>query len=338
MKMEDYSAGNDYSKYMPKANNANDDVVSPAIEKTGVGRVDLEALRQWAKKRWTLDETHGYPHWRRVELNGIKIATPNTDEDVVRCFAYLHDCARVSNGPDEEHGPRAAEIALTLRETLLKALTDEQMEKLLRACREHTTTHRTGDDTIDVCFDADRLDLGRVGIIPDPYKMATVNGALEAKESSLVGDERNRERDDEPTQKPKKEKSHTLRNVLFVLLAALLIVMAITNPDRKQHEFAIRDIATEYVDDQISSVTGKGGNIIENLILKGVRLVSGFATDAIVDKYLDEHFKVDNYGLFSIGTLTLPNDEEKKVSFGIFGNVISYSNDMDDSNNDEQAS
>ena len=28
----------------------------------------------------------------------------------------------------------------------------------------------------DACFDADRLDLGRVGITPDPKKMATERG------------------------------------------------------------------------------------------------------------------------------------------------------------------
>lgn len=38
------------------------------------------------------------------------------------------------------------------------------------------TTHRTGNPTIDACFDADRLDLGRVGITPNPHKMATEKG------------------------------------------------------------------------------------------------------------------------------------------------------------------
>ena len=33
-----------------------------------------------------------------------------------------------------------------------------------------------GNPTIDACFDADRLDLGRVGITPDPNKMATAKG------------------------------------------------------------------------------------------------------------------------------------------------------------------
>ena len=39
----------------------------------------------------------------------------------------------------------------------------------------------SGNATIDVCFDADRLDLGRVGIFPEPEKMATKQGAYFAK-------------------------------------------------------------------------------------------------------------------------------------------------------------
>ena len=35
--------------------------------------------------------------------------------------------------------------------------------------------------TIDACFDADRLDLGRVGITPDPNRMATEKGKEMAK-------------------------------------------------------------------------------------------------------------------------------------------------------------
>ena len=58
---------------------------------------------------------------------------------------------------------------------------DQQFEMLQTACRLHTTTHRTGNPTIDACFDADRLDLGRVGITPDPNRMATEKGKEMAK-------------------------------------------------------------------------------------------------------------------------------------------------------------
>lgn len=38
--------------------------------------------------------------------------------------------------------------------------------------------HRTGNPTIDACFDADRIDLMRVGIIPNPKRMTTMRGAF----------------------------------------------------------------------------------------------------------------------------------------------------------------
>ena len=44
------------------------------------------------------------------------------------------------------------------------------------ASRLHSKVDRTGNPTIDACFDADRLDLWNVGIIPDPQKMATERG------------------------------------------------------------------------------------------------------------------------------------------------------------------
>ena len=63
-----------------------------------------------------------------------------------------------------------------MRETYLAEVSDEEMELLKEACRLHTTTHRTGNPTIDACFDADRLDLWRVGITPDPEHLATEIG------------------------------------------------------------------------------------------------------------------------------------------------------------------
>ena len=133
--------------------------------------VDIEQIKQWAISRWTLGKTHGLSHWERVERNGILLATPECDVTVIRLFAYLHDSCRENDGYDVEHGPRAAKMIEGLRKTLLKDLTDEQFKLLQEACRLHTSTHHTGDP-----FDADRLDLGRVGITPDPKKMATNKG------------------------------------------------------------------------------------------------------------------------------------------------------------------
>lgn len=96
--------------------------------------------------------------------------------DVINAFAYLHDVERYDNGRDLQHGERAARVIDSIRHDLLGALSDTQIEKLKRACKQHTTTTKTGDVTIDICFDADRLDLYRVGIKPDPDRMATEAG------------------------------------------------------------------------------------------------------------------------------------------------------------------
>lgn len=74
------------------------------------------------------------------------------------------------------------------RNTLLQGLTDNEVEMLATACELHTTTLRTGNATIDICFDADRLDLWRCGIIPRPGKMATSIGAYYAKNINVIMD------------------------------------------------------------------------------------------------------------------------------------------------------
>ncbi len=132
------------------------------------------------------DSIHSFSHMNRVERNAIllslemKDGMPYLRDDinirVVRRFAYLHDRCRYNDGKDIEHGARAAEMVLTMRETYLSDLTDDEINLLERACRLHTVEHRTGNLTIDTCFDADRLDLGRCGIKPDPDKMATERG------------------------------------------------------------------------------------------------------------------------------------------------------------------
>ena len=128
---------------------------------------------------------HGIDHWDRVFNNGLLLITPEVNPLVVGLFAYLHDSCRENDGQDLEHGPRAAEFIDTLRTTLLKDVSDEDIYLLKEACRLHTSTDKTGNPTIDACFDADRLDLERVGIIPDPERMATEKGKELARKQIL---------------------------------------------------------------------------------------------------------------------------------------------------------
>ena len=150
---------------------------------------DLSSLQSHVlAHRLFISELHGIVHWEQVERNGLLLAEKTgADIVVVRLFALFHDSKRADDGYDEEHGARGAEFAKTCFEEHRFEITQEQFDKLYHACKFHTTEHCSGDATIDTCYDADRLDLGRVGIVLDPEKMATAYGATIASESLKAG-------------------------------------------------------------------------------------------------------------------------------------------------------
>lgn len=120
---------------------------------------------------------HGPDHWKRVERNGLIIASQSgASTTVVRLFALFHDSKRVNDGWDPDHGKRGAAYAALLRGEHFN-LTDDEFELLQYACTWHTDSDRHDDPTIGTCWDADRLDLGRAGIIPHAQFMSTTLGA-----------------------------------------------------------------------------------------------------------------------------------------------------------------
>ena len=120
-----------------------------------------------------LDGDHGVAHWARVHENGLRLAEETgSDDAVVRLFAVLHDSRRVNEHNDPDHGPRAAEFARTLRGRAFD-LPDREFRLLHRACAGHTHERTHPDPTIQTCWDADRLDLGRVGVTPIPARLCT---------------------------------------------------------------------------------------------------------------------------------------------------------------------
>jgi len=115
---------------------------------------------------------HGVSHWARVERNGVYLArrTAGASELIVRLFAVFHDCMRLNESTDPDHGRRGAEYARGVRGELAE-LPDDQFEKLCYACEWHTGRVGTDDPVVGVCWDADRLDLPRAGIQPEPKYM-----------------------------------------------------------------------------------------------------------------------------------------------------------------------
>ena len=100
-----------------------------------------EALREWIQ--YMAEHTdefpayisffHGITHWRNVEAFGLMLADqyPSADTDVIRWFAYLHDCRRGAERQFEEHGHTAAAFISGIRKTFLKDLTDAQVTNRL---------------------------------------------------------------------------------------------------------------------------------------------------------------------------------------------------------------
>ena len=151
--------------------------------------LDFTGLLDYAFAERLYDSAyHGLEHWHQVEFNGLLLASKTgADITVVRLFALFHDCRRMDAAYDGEHGPRAVEfIDRCIAEKRLE-LDADRLEKLRRACRLHTTERQTGDITVDTCFDADRLDLGRVGIYPMEEKMATDAGKKVARKLAQAG-------------------------------------------------------------------------------------------------------------------------------------------------------
>jgi len=139
-----------------------DDIITLALMRTILAQYPLP-----------LNGVHGPAHWARVYENGMHLAgITGADPKVVQLFAVLHDSRRFDEGECFEHGSRAASFATTLRGTHIH-LDDDQFRLLCEACERHTTGARKGDITLQTCWDADRLDLARVWIMPDPDRLCT---------------------------------------------------------------------------------------------------------------------------------------------------------------------
>ncbi|HEX9952370.1 MAG TPA: hypothetical protein VGB53_11420 [Rubricoccaceae bacterium] len=135
----------------------------------------MAAVRDQYRLDW--DGVHGAAHWGRVLDNGLALASETgARADVVTLFAVLHDACRHNDRRDPGHGPRAAAFARTLHATGVFSLDAPGLDLLAAACHGHTHDATHPDATVRTCYDADRLDLGRCGITPDPQYLCTDAG------------------------------------------------------------------------------------------------------------------------------------------------------------------
>ncbi len=131
----------------------------------------LRHLRHQFKIDWF--GYHGIAHWARVRANGLMLARETgANTHVVELFAFFHDSRRLNEHVDDGHGARGAALAKQLRGQFFDA-SPQEMELLEFACHFHSDGYQESDVTVMTCWDADRLDLGRVGITPDPKYLCT---------------------------------------------------------------------------------------------------------------------------------------------------------------------
>lgn len=146
-----------------------------------ISQAFIDYIKTIYRLRW--NGIHGWNHWVRVYENGMFLAGKNgADLDVVTLFAFTHDIARQDDHGDPDHGPRAAEIIRTQLQGRFFTLQPIQLRLLTEAVTRHTWGEMEADITVQTCWDADRLDLGRVGIVPHPHRLCTA----EAKDPQTI--------------------------------------------------------------------------------------------------------------------------------------------------------
>ncbi len=130
----------------------------------------LATIKKHYKLRWM--GTHGVMHWSRVYKNGVILSDQTgVNRNVLELFSILHDSQRHNEHTDKNHGKRGAELAIKLRQMI--PLNDAEFTLLTTACELHTNTLDHHDITVQACMDADRLDIGRVNIMPNPDLLCT---------------------------------------------------------------------------------------------------------------------------------------------------------------------
>ena len=109
----------------------------------------LRALRKKVLDQFVLNSNsdHGVAHWERVESVGLHLAKQaGADTEIIRLFALL-------------------------------VLDQPRLELLMFACKYHNDRAvHSKNVTVNICWDSDRIDLTRVGLLPSEIQLTTQAG------------------------------------------------------------------------------------------------------------------------------------------------------------------
>ena len=110
-----------------------------------------------------------------------------------------------------------------------------------------------------------------------------------------------------------------MKKLLFlILIVGVVILMALTKPDKKAHKEAMMKAIAEYVD-VTAEDSGLGSNVLTDLGKGLVRSTISLA--------MDLKLKLDDYFVANATHIRL-NGEDKMLSLGLFGKVITFDKEM----------
>ena len=117
---------------------------------------------------------HGVSHWLRVRYNGLLLTEySGADPKIIELFSLFHDSCRQNDYIDPEHGKRGGLLAKKFFDCGQLDCNAKQLEIIIEACNDHTSGYNHTEPNIATCWDADRLDLPRVGIDINPEFLST---------------------------------------------------------------------------------------------------------------------------------------------------------------------
>jgi uncharacterized protein len=144
----------------------------------------LRAVRAEAPLADSVD--HGELHWRTVAQLALELDDGSADRPLLVLFGLLHDARRVNEHHDPGHGARGGALARELCQKGLLELAPARLATLVDACERHTDGLTSTEPTVARCWDADRLHLPRVGVVPDPARFSTERARLEPPQLPTV--------------------------------------------------------------------------------------------------------------------------------------------------------
>jgi uncharacterized protein len=137
--------------------------------RNGHSTIDWRVLCEHVASHATLalSPLHGIHHWANVIRTAGVLGShlPGINSRVTALFGLIHDCCRWNEGSDREHGSRAAAFARSLQGRYFH-LDDRELVLLTEACAGHSDGRITDDLTVGACWDADRINLVRLGYAP----------------------------------------------------------------------------------------------------------------------------------------------------------------------------